>query len=447
MPRRPAVLLLTLLSLLTAAPAHALVDPGTGTQYEQGRVVVPMTFPVAGPVRFSDNWLACRSGCARMHMGQDLMGAKMLPLVAAFDGVITSVRREATPNSGGNYLTLAADRGPAAGWSAIYVHVNNDTPGSDDGRGTAAWSFPAGIEPGARVLAGQLVGWLGDSGNAESTGSHLHVELRKGNGWGGVVYNAYPSLMAARRLAAPLPSGPHPDGSLVRHPSGALFLLADGRKRPVSPTVLATTGRTPADAVPMTAAESLGYGTGPAAVVPDGRVVRDPQGTTWLVTGGARAKAGVEEWTALGRPAPTVWPVTDADLAALPEGALPETPLYPGALVRAAESPVVRSVDADRVLHPVPHPAVLASHGFSGADVAVVAAELLAEAEEGDPLLLRDGSLVQTPAHLVAVVAGGSVRRLQDARQVLAYGYRGLPRRAVPGDLLAGLPQEALSAR
>ena len=445
MRRRLPVLLLTVLSLLTAAPASALVDPGTGTQYEPTRVVVPMTFPVVGPVRFSDNWLACRSGCARMHMGQDLMGAKMLPLVAAFDGVVTSVRREATPNGGGNDLTIAADRGPAAGWSAIYVHVNNDTPGTDDGRGTAAWSFPAGIAPGARVLAGQLVGWLGDSGNAESTGAHLHFELCKGTGWGGVVYNAYPTLVAERRLAAPLPSGPHPDGSLMRHPSGALFLLDEGRKRAVSPTVLATTGRTPADAVPMTAAESLGYPTGPAAVVPDGSHVRDPRGTTWLVTGGTRAKAGVEQWTALGRPAPTVRPVTDADLAALPEADLPETPLYAGALVRSAESDVVHHVDADGVLHPVPHPAVLASRGWSGADVAVLPE--LGEHEVGEPLALRDGSLVQTPKHLVGVVSGGVFRRLHDTRQVAAYGYRGLPRRVVPDELLSGLPQGELTQR
>ena len=236
--RRVLICLVALLALLVpAAPAGALVDPGTGTEYDNARVVVPMTFPVAGPVRFSDNWLACRSGCARMHMGQDLMGAKMLPLLAAFDGVVTSLRRDS--GTGGNYLTITADRGPAAGWTAIYVHVNNDNPGTDDGRGSAAWAFPAGIAPGSRVLAGQLVGWNGDSGNAESTGPHLHFELRKGVGWRGVVHNAYPSLVAARRLTVPLPSGPHPDGSLMRHPSGALFLLDAVRKRAISPTVLA----------------------------------------------------------------------------------------------------------------------------------------------------------------------------------------------------------------
>ncbi len=135
-----------------------------------------MVFPVAGGVTsFTDTFLVCRSGCARKHMGQDLMGARMTPLVAAFDGVISSLRRETTAG-GGNYLVITGDNG----WSAMYLHVNNDTPGTDDGKGTAGFAFPAGIEVGTRVLAGQLVAWRGDSGNAESTGPHLHFEVLVG---------------------------------------------------------------------------------------------------------------------------------------------------------------------------------------------------------------------------------------------------------------------------
>src|SRR5687768_11354347 len=194
MRRRLALLAALALSAGTASAAGALIDPGTGTAYETARVVVPMTFPVVGPTKYSDNFLVCRSGCSRMHMGQDLMGPKMSPLVAAFDGVVTSLKKD-----GSNYVAITGDRGASAGWTAIYVHVNNDTPGTDDGRGSAAWAFPSGIAVGARVLAGQLVGWRGDSGNAEGTGPHLHFELRKGTGWGGVVHNVYPSLVAARR--------------------------------------------------------------------------------------------------------------------------------------------------------------------------------------------------------------------------------------------------------
>ena len=466
MRRRLALLVTLALSIGGASAAGALVDPGTGTSYETSRVVVPMVFPVLGTTSYRDNFLVCRSGCSRMHMGQDLMGAKMSPLVAAFDGVVTSLRRESSPG-GGNYVAITGTRGASAGWTAIYVHVNNDSPGTDDGRGTAAWAFPAGIELGARVLAGQLVGWRGDSGNAESTGPHLHFELRKGYGWGGTVYNAYPSLVAARRLAAPLPSGPHPDGSLLRHPSGVLFQVDGSAKRPVSATVLAANGLTAADAIPMTAAESLGYGTLTAAVPRDGTVGRDAAGQLWLVTGGARAAVSAEQLAALGRPAPRVWALTDADLAPLPVLAeVPASPLYPGALVRSVDSDQVQYVDGDGTLRPV-DAATLASHRWTAADVALVPAELLvAPVEEqtsdgwvdyrrdepsgprvGEPLALRDGALVQTPSRLVGVVSDGKFRRIHDSRMVASYGYSGRPRQMVPTDLVLGLPTAPLTAR
>ncbi|MDP3711777.1 MAG: M23 family metallopeptidase [Mycobacteriales bacterium] len=461
--------LLSLLALATLAggaqTAQALVDPGTGTSYELTSVTVPMTFPVAGRVSFTDNYLVCRSGCTRKHMGQDLMGAKMTPLVAAFDGVVTTLQQD---GGSGNYVGITADRGPAKGWTVLYLHVNNDTPGTDDGRGSAQWAFPKGIERGARVLAGQLVGWLGDSGNAESTGAHLHVELRKGTGWSGVVHNAYPSLIKARRLSAPTASGPHPDGSVVKHPTGALFVLEAGRKRPVTPTVLAARGLALSAAVPMTAAESLGYPTTTPLPLRDGTVVRDPAGTTWLVHAGSRSRAGRPALQALFLTDPRVFAVSDADLARLPEVPLPESPVYPGALVRVDGDPAVHRVGEDGALHAVSAQA-LASHGLSSRDVALLPApelplpevldvpvdELLPEGLRvaallealpvGDPLGLRDGTVVQTPSHKVAVISGGYVRRLYDSRMVASYGYSGRPRMLVSDALLATYPVRALT--
>ena len=438
-----SVIALCVTGLLSPQSASAEVN-SSGEVYTTARYVVPIVFPVVGPTSLTDTFLACRSGCSRKHMGQDLMGPKMSPLVAAFDGVVTSLRRQTRPG-GGNYVVISADHGPAAGWSAMYLHVNDDTPGTEDGRGTAQWAFPAGIEEGARVVAGQLIAWRGNSGDAEATAPHLHFELRHGWGWGGTVVNAFPSLIAARHLSAPLASGPHPDGSLVRAPDGGLFLLDGGRRRPVSPGVLAADGRSAGSAVPVGAPEAAGYPLGAPADLRDGAVVADPAGTLWLVTGGARVAVTLPDLAARGLAAPRVWPVAATDLARLPVAAdLPAAGSYPGALVRVDGTPAVSWIGPDGTAHPV-DPWAMRSWGWTWDDVAVVPAPDPGPAV-GDPLGLRDGTLVQTDSHRVGVVSGRQLHRLRDAREVAAYRYGGLPRALVPDSAVADLPDTELAA-
>lgn len=155
-------------------------------------ITLPMLFPVVGRVSWSDTFLASRGGGTRWHRGQDLVAPKMTPVVAAFDGTVY-------PRGGPAHylLTLVGDDG----WSAEYMHLNNDTPGTDDGKGGEAYAFAPGIRPGVRVVAGQLLGWVGDSGNAEGTVPHLHFELVHRPT--GTPVNAAPSLRLARQIAAP----------------------------------------------------------------------------------------------------------------------------------------------------------------------------------------------------------------------------------------------------
>lgn len=142
-----------------------------------------MVFPVDGEHSSSyDNYGDCRgSGCSRSHEGNDIMAAKGTPVVAVGDGVI----RWITPvNEESEYpaVYLGIDHGN--GWFTRYIHLDNDTPGTDDGR---FYGIADGLVEGSEVAAGQLIGWVGDSGNAEGTSSHLHFELRQkdpNDNWG-----------------------------------------------------------------------------------------------------------------------------------------------------------------------------------------------------------------------------------------------------------------------
>ena len=118
---------------------------------------------------FVNSWGDGRSG-GRRHQGSDLMALKMTEVYAIADGVVGTVR--SSPLAG-RYLTIEH----ADGWDSYYIHLNNDNLGTDDGRADWSLTIAPGIEVGAEVEAGQLIGWVGDSGNAEWSGSHTHVEL------------------------------------------------------------------------------------------------------------------------------------------------------------------------------------------------------------------------------------------------------------------------------
>ncbi len=162
-----------LLTVISVSPAQA------------ADVIRDITFPTERTVTFIDSFGADRTG--HSHEGIDLMGNKMTPLYAAVDGRVSSVN--IPEKSWGNAIVLR----DADGYTYHYLHVNNDTPGTDDGLGTPEYAYASGIRRGATVTRGQLIGWMGDSGNAESIASHLHFEIRKD----GTAINPYPSLMAA----------------------------------------------------------------------------------------------------------------------------------------------------------------------------------------------------------------------------------------------------------
>lgn len=153
-----------------------------------------LTFPQdVERTSFHNDWGNRRSG-GRRHRGTDLMSeGKMVEVYAVADGIIEKINESRRP---GRYVIIEH----ADGWSSVYIHLNDDNPDTDDGAAPWYLTLAPGIEVGAEVEAGQLIGWTGDSGNAEYTSPHTHFELH----YNGRAVNPYPHLASAyeRDLAA-----------------------------------------------------------------------------------------------------------------------------------------------------------------------------------------------------------------------------------------------------
>ena len=154
------------------------------------RLVRPIAFPVLGSVQYANGWNDCRDDCTRRHAGTDVIGVRMQPLLAATDGTVTRVRYD-NVGTAGSVITITGNDG----WYYNYFHLNNDTPGTDDGAAGPEWQVAPPLTVGSRVRAGQLIGYMGDSGNAEGSVPHVHFEIRRPDG---TPVNPYHSLVAAQ---------------------------------------------------------------------------------------------------------------------------------------------------------------------------------------------------------------------------------------------------------
>jgi murein DD-endopeptidase MepM/ murein hydrolase activator NlpD len=162
---------------------------------------IPMVFPLEKRVTVHDDYLAPRVG--HLHQGSDLMAPKMTKELACVSGTVTL--RVGTYGGVPDYsLWLSGDDGHGY----FYIHINNDTPGTDDGAGGLANAFAPGLVSGAHVEQGQWIANVGDSGNAESTGPHLHFEIHETTSMSSPSMDPHDSLVNAPLYnEAPLPTG------------------------------------------------------------------------------------------------------------------------------------------------------------------------------------------------------------------------------------------------
>ena len=130
-------------------------------------------FPVAGDTSFTDDYGAPRA-VTGWHHGNDLFAAPGTPVVAVADGTLSRV---GVNTLGGNRLWLTDD----AGNTFYYAHLSAYAPESVEG---------------ARVRTGQVIAFVGNTGQAITTPPHLHFEVHPGDGDS---VDPYPYLLAWKR--------------------------------------------------------------------------------------------------------------------------------------------------------------------------------------------------------------------------------------------------------
>jgi murein DD-endopeptidase MepM/ murein hydrolase activator NlpD len=135
-------------------------------------VIHGFVFPVGDPHAFGDSFGAPRmmgTGFEHAHQGTDIMAPSGTPLMACERGIITEMGSDVL---GGTKLWLKGE----SGTYYYYAHLS---------------AFADGLTVGAVVEAGDVVGRVGDTGNAKGGAPHLHFEIHPD---GGTAVNPYPLL-------------------------------------------------------------------------------------------------------------------------------------------------------------------------------------------------------------------------------------------------------------
>jgi hypothetical protein len=149
-----------------------------------------LIFPVVGQVKYYDDFGESRPGGP--HQGDDILAARHAPAVAVEAGTVDFWT---TSRPAGCMLYLHG----ASGTTYLYIHLNNDLTSRNDNRGkcVAGTAYAPGLKSGMHVAAGELVGFVGDSGDADGVHPHLHFEVHPNDG---AAADPYPFLQKAQPL-------------------------------------------------------------------------------------------------------------------------------------------------------------------------------------------------------------------------------------------------------
>jgi murein DD-endopeptidase MepM/ murein hydrolase activator NlpD len=157
--------------------------PNRPADFDLESQAIDIAFPLRAETRYSyrDSWLDARDGDpeaynharvnsageqVRLHDGIDIYAAQGEPLVAPFAGTVVDPSTRWTPWIASRYgrtVVIVSDERNSRGYVAVMAHAAD------------VW-----VLPGDHVTRGQVVGTVGQTGNAEIDGTraYLHFELR-----------------------------------------------------------------------------------------------------------------------------------------------------------------------------------------------------------------------------------------------------------------------------
>ncbi|MEX2583286.1 MAG: M23 family metallopeptidase [Gemmatimonadota bacterium] len=178
--------LATPISDVVAAPSAAddapRTDPSLSTRSEWEALSAELGVPVAGVARsqLRDSYTEARG--ERVHEALDILVARGTPVLSAIDGRLLKLFDSET----GGLMVYASD--PSERFILLYGHLDG---------------YAEGLEEGMPLLRGQVIGFVGTTGNAAIDTPHLHFGILRGEPrvawWSGTPVNPYPLLVASAR--------------------------------------------------------------------------------------------------------------------------------------------------------------------------------------------------------------------------------------------------------
>ncbi|MCC5950153.1 MAG: peptidoglycan DD-metalloendopeptidase family protein [Nitriliruptoraceae bacterium] len=144
--------------------------PGAAGGSDLAGIVCPVQGAAAGR-DFINDWGFPRSG-GRTHQGNDIFASTGTPVVAVQDGTVVRWNPPSAPTGLGG-ITVTYRTADNSEW--YNAHLDTVAPG---------------IEPGVSVSRGEIIGTVGQTGNARTTPPHLHIGRRQGGTW----VNPWPTI-------------------------------------------------------------------------------------------------------------------------------------------------------------------------------------------------------------------------------------------------------------